>query len=89
VALIVVIRPLSVSLLLFGQRTSVMQRSLISWFGIRGIGSLYYLAYSVSHGLSGAPAADIANITLTVVAASIVVHGMSSQPLMEWYERRR
>jgi sodium/hydrogen antiporter len=86
-ALIVVIRPLSVWVLSFGQRTSVIQRSLVAWFGIRGIGSLYYLAYSVSHGLGGAPAADIASITLTVIAMSIVVHGTSSQPLMKWYER--
>ena len=23
----------------------------VSWFGIRGIGSLYYLSYAVTHGL--------------------------------------
>lgn len=87
-ALIVVIRPLAVSVLSLGQRTSLIQRSLVAWFGIRGIGSLYYVAYSLSHGLSGARAADIADVTLTVVALSVVVHGMSSQPLMQWYERR-
>jgi NhaP-type Na+/H+ or K+/H+ antiporter len=38
--------------------------------------------------LSGTLAADIAGITLTVVAMSIVVHGLSAQPLMQWYERR-
>ena len=87
VALLVVIRPLSVMALLIGQRTSFVQRALISWFGIRGIGSLYYLAYSMTHGLGGEAAQLLAGVTLSVVATSIVLHGATSQALMEWYER--
>ena len=47
----IVIRPLSVAIGLVGSKTSRSQRALIGWFGIRGIGSLYYLAYAMSHGL--------------------------------------
>jgi NhaP-type Na+/H+ or K+/H+ antiporter len=60
---------------------------MMAWFGIRGIGSLYYLAYSLSHGLKD-NAADLVGLTFSVVALSIVVHGISSQPLLNLYERR-
>jgi NhaP-type Na+/H+ and K+/H+ antiporter len=46
-----VIRPLAVLLGLLGARASRVQRGLISWFGIRGIGSLYYLMYAITHDL--------------------------------------
>jgi len=65
------------------------QRALCAWFGIRGIGSLYYLAYATNHGLEPAIASLLTGVTLTVVAASIIVHGVSVTPLMEWYERSR
>jgi NhaP-type Na+/H+ or K+/H+ antiporter len=87
-ALIVVIRPLSTMLLLLGSPTTQLQRALLGWFGIRGIGSLYYLAYALMHGVTGASSRELADLTLSVVAISIVVHGATSQPLMEWYERR-
>ncbi len=87
--LIAVIRPLTSLLALAGSRTTTqLQRLLIGWFGIRGIGSLYYLAYSCTHGVPDAEARSLADLTLSVVALSIVAHGVTSQPLMEWYERR-
>ncbi|MDP2233945.1 MAG: sodium:proton antiporter, partial [Actinomycetota bacterium] len=44
--LLVFVRPLSVWLGLLGAPVSRDQRILISWFGIRGIGSIYYLMYA-------------------------------------------
>jgi sodium/hydrogen antiporter len=87
-ALIVIIRPLSTMLLLIGSPTTRLQRALLGWFGIRGIGSLYYLGYAFTHGVTGETANELADLVLSVVAISIVVHGLTSQPLMEWYERR-
>lgn len=87
-ALVALIRPLATVLLLIRSPTTRLQRWLLGWFGIRGIGSLYYLAYSMAHGLPRSSAPELADLTLSVVAVSIVVHGVTSQPLMEWYERR-
>jgi sodium/hydrogen antiporter len=87
-ALFFVIRPLATHLCLTGTPTTLLQRSLMGWFGIRGIGSLYYLAYAFAHGVSAREAAGLADLTLSVVAISIVIHGATSQPLMAWYERR-
>jgi sodium/hydrogen antiporter len=86
-ALIFVIRPLATLLPLAGTPTTVLQRGLLGWFGIRGIGSLYYLAYSLTHGLDGPGAEMLAGLAVTVVAVSIVLHGITSHPLMQWYER--
>jgi len=87
--LFLVVRPLSVSLGLIGARVSRDQRLLISWFGIRGIGSIYYLMFAINHGLSRALAEQIIALTLSAVAVSIVVHGVSVTPLMAFYVRRK
>jgi NhaP-type Na+/H+ or K+/H+ antiporter len=82
------IRPIAVWLGLLGSRTSPLQRSFISWFGIRGIGSLYYLMYAIQHGLSPEMAQRLTALTVTTVAVSIVVHGISVTPLMNLYGSR-
>jgi NhaP-type Na+/H+ or K+/H+ antiporter len=74
---------------LLGAPVSRDQRILISWFGIRGIGSIYYLMYAINHGLPDSLAEEIIALTLTTVAVSIVVHGISVTPLMNLYTRRK
>jgi len=85
--LLLVIRPLSVGLSLLGSSTSRAQRGLMSWFGIRGIGSLYYLFYALNHGVPETLARQLVPLVLTVVAVSILVHGISVTPLMQRYGR--
>jgi len=85
-----VARPAAVWLGLIGA-TSVSrdQRILISWFGIRGVGSIFYLMYAINHGLPPLLAEQLIAITLTTVAASVVLHGISVTPLMTLYARRK
>jgi NhaP-type Na+/H+ or K+/H+ antiporter len=66
----------------------MLQRSLIGWFGIRGIGSLYYLAYA--QGSLGGRQIDttLASLTLSVISLSILLHGSSATPLLALYRRR-
>lgn len=78
------VRPLATLVCLIPTPTTRHQRLLIGWFGVRGIGSLYYLAYAASHG---AVTHEVVGLCVTVIAASIVVHGLSSQPLLARYER--
>lgn len=85
--LFIVIRPLSVRIGLAGSRTTRTQRRLIGWFGIRGIGSLYYLAYAITHGLTGPEGDMLAGMTLAVIVSSVVAHGVSVTPLMKLYAR--
>lgn len=88
VLLFCVIRPLSVLAMPWGRLLDRQQRGLVGWFGIRGIGSIYYLFYALNHGLVGTSSAVAVNLTLSVIALSIVVHGLSTQPMLAWYERR-
>jgi NhaP-type Na+/H+ or K+/H+ antiporter len=85
--LLLVIRPLSVAIGLSRSSASGNQRLLIGWFGIRGIGSLYYLMYAINHGLPSGLADELTSLTLSVVVTSIVVHGISVTPLMAMYEK--
>jgi NhaP-type Na+/H+ or K+/H+ antiporter len=87
--LLLVIRPVSVWIGLLGADVSSTERRLMSWFGVRGIGSIYYLSYATSHGLDPVLAEPLAGLTLAVVATSIVVHGISVTPIMRWYGQRR
>ena len=87
--LFLVLRPVAVAAGLWGARLSREQFLTVGWFGIRGIGSVYYLSYAITHGLEPAMASTLASLTLALVATSIVVHGVSVTPLMSWYERRR
>ena len=88
-ATLLVVRPVSVWLGLLGSKVSGLQLRLIAWFGIRGIGSLYYLAYALNHGVSGELASTLVAATLSVVVVSIVVHGISVTPLMRTYQAHR
>jgi NhaP-type Na+/H+ or K+/H+ antiporter len=87
-ALFAVIRPLSVLAGLAGTRVSRRERRLMSWFGIRGIGSLFYLMYAVEAGLPVELTERLVPLVLTVVAASIAVHGISATPLMQRRKKR-
>ncbi|MCD4862953.1 cation:proton antiporter [Pseudomonas sp. PLB05] len=85
--LFVIIRPLGVATMLPFTRIDRQQGALIGWFGIRGIGSLYYLCYALTHNVTADWAGTIVDLTLSVVALSIAVHGISIQPLLDRYER--
>ncbi len=86
--LFLVIRPVAVAVGMIGSDTTRLQRGLISWFGVRGVGSLYYLMFAVVHGLDEAASEQLMGLTLTVVVVSVVVHGVTVTPLMAWYNRR-
>ncbi len=88
-ALLVVVRPVSVAIGLWRSNTSRSQRGLIAWFGIRGIGSLYYLMFATTHGIPAALAANLGALVFATVVVSIVVHGVSVTPLMTLYEKRK
>lgn len=88
ILLLVVVRPLAVWLGLLGERVSRDQHVLIAWFGIRGIGSVYYLLFAINQGLQPALARELTALTLTAVAVSIVAHGVSVTPLMRLYAKR-
>lgn len=87
--LFLVIRPAAVAIGLLGTDAKPAQRRLMAWFGIRGIGSLYYLLYAINHGIKPELAQQLLSITLAVIVTSVIAHGISVTPLMKRYETRK
>jgi NhaP-type Na+/H+ or K+/H+ antiporter len=84
----VIARPLSVVVGLLSTNTAWRIRGMTGWFGVRGIGSLYYLMYAIQHGLPEALSLQLIQMTLIVVTLSILLHGTSVKPLMGLFWRR-
>lgn len=86
--LFLLVRPAAVWLGTLGLRQRPPNRWLIGWFGVRGIGSVYYLFYAINHGLPHDLISPFVALTLLAVAASVLVHGISITPLMQRRARR-
>ncbi|CAN7165187.1 cation:proton antiporter [Rhizobacter sp. LjRoot28] len=85
IAMLIVVRPVAVLIGLAGSASTPVQSGFIGWFGIKGIGSLYYLAYACDHGLEEPLATSLVALTLSTVVLSNVLHGVSVTPLMRTY----
>ena len=81
--LLLVIRPASVMLSLLRSRVrGQRERVFVAWFGVRGIGSLYYAAVAAGSGvLSDGDARRLFWTVAACVLVSIVVHGVTSWPV--------
>lgn len=86
--LFLVARPVSVFVGLLGSDTTWRIRGMAGWFGVRGIGSLYYLMYAIQHGLPEPLALQLIQMTLIVVTLSVLMHGISVKPAMGYFWRR-
>lgn len=88
-ALILVVRPAAGILALApwpgrGERTSPLtrhQRWATAFFGVRGVGSVYYLAYAAGQDESLAQDWLWSTVAFTVVA-SVLIHGILATPVM-------
>ncbi len=88
-SVLVLARPLAVYALLPRGAVSHTQRRLIAWFGVRGIGSIYYLSYAMHHGVADEPGQQLLDATLATVALSVLLHGTSATPLMRRYRKKQ
>jgi NhaP-type Na+/H+ or K+/H+ antiporter len=86
--LIFVVRPLAVLAALLPSGRPWRERLFIAWFGIRGIGSIYYLGFAFSV-LTPADARPIFRVVTVAIVLSVVVHGLSSAPLTRRLLSRR
>lgn len=86
--LFLVIRPLAVLPIMLRSGLTGFQRGLVSWFGIRGIGSIYYVSFAVARGVPESAARLLMGVVLGVVATSIIAHGLSVKPLIRRYVER-
>lgn len=85
--LLVLIRPVAAWLSTIKTQLHPSKRLLFGWFGIRGVGSLYYLFYALGEGLQDEAGETIAWTVFITVVLSVILHGTSATPLMRWYEQ--
>src|SRR5688500_164938 len=79
--LLVVVRPLAVLAAMLGSGRPRGERLFLAWFGVRGIGSLYYVGFAVAAGTLGAENdVDVVWTTIVCVLCSIVLHGVTGAP---------
>jgi NhaP-type Na+/H+ or K+/H+ antiporter len=78
--LIFLVRPLSVLIALLPSGLVLRQRLFIAWFGIRGIGSIYYLGFAFA-ALTPGDARPIFSVVAVAILVSVALHGLSSGPL--------
>jgi len=84
--LFLVVRPVSVFLGLLGSGTPLRLQMLVGWFGVRGIGSIYYLMFAIVFGLPEELSVELIHITLVVIVLSIIVHGLTVRPMiLKWW----
>ncbi|GAA0851618.1 cation:proton antiporter [Marinobacter szutsaonensis] len=84
--LFAVIRPVSVFLGLLGSGVPFRLQLLVGWFGVRGIGSIYYLMFAIVFGLPEDLAVEFIHITLVVIVLSIIIHGLTVRPMIvRWW----
>lgn len=87
-AILFIVRPLAGMIGLLGSRMSGRERAVVSLFGIRGVGSFYYLAYATNQATFG-ELDSVWTLASFVVLVSILLHGMTSGLSMGWLDRRR
>jgi NhaP-type Na+/H+ or K+/H+ antiporter len=85
---VLLVRPVAGFVGLFGSGIQNRDRWAIALFGVRGIGSFYYLAFALNHA-EFAEAAALWRVVSLVVVISIVLHGFSARPALSWLDRWR
>ena len=82
------VRPLAGLVGLAGSRPPRAERAVIAFFGIRGLGSFYYLAYALNQARFPA-ASGCGRFAGFIVLISIVLHGATVTPVMRRLDRAR
>ena len=87
-AILFLVRPLAGWIGLIGRREPAGERAVIAFFGIRGLGSFYYIAFAL--GQAEFRDAGVLWVTVClVVLVSITLHGTTVTPIMRQLDRRR
>ncbi len=88
VLVIFVIRPVASRLALMKTATRADERRAIEFFGIRGIGSIFYVSFAVGHA-PFSHSDELWAVTVATIVLSIFIHGVTATPVMRELDRRR
>lgn len=85
---LLVIRPLAGWIGLTPGKTGPRERAVISFFGVRGVGSLFYVAYALQEG-EFAGGDHLWAVVSLVILGSVLIHGVAATPTMAALDRAR
>lgn len=85
--LVFVVRPLTGFVALINSKISNFEKLCISFFGIRGLGSIYYIAYAISKE-PDLPTQRIWSVICFTVLLSIIIHGISVSSVFKYLDKR-
>jgi len=81
IAVVFVVRPVAGLIAMAGSGHPWRERLLLAFLGIRGVGSVYYLAYGINHGEFG-NSERLWAVVGFIILLSIIVHGVTATPLL-------
>lgn len=88
VLFVLVIRPAAGLIGLVGVKEPLKNKLAISFFGIRGIGSVFYLSWAFVHFDGFAHKEELYAITAYIIIISIVVHGLTAPSVIERFKKK-
>lgn len=88
VVTLAVVRPLAGWISLIGCRQPTAEKAIIAIFGIRGLGSIYYLAFATERA-KFEQVETLWSTVFMIILISIVVHGIAVTPIMRWIDQER
>jgi len=87
-AILLLVRPLTGLAGLVGMKAAFGEKLALAFFGIRGIGSFYYLAYGINH-MQVDDAERLWAVVGLIVLLSILIHGVTVTPIMRLLDRQQ
>ncbi len=87
-AVVFMVRPLGGLAAMAGSNVPMRERLLLAFLGIRGVGSVYYVAYGLNHGDFG-DSERLWAVVGFIILVSILIHGITATPLLRRLARRR
>jgi NhaP-type Na+/H+ or K+/H+ antiporter len=87
IVILLIVRPVTGLIGMAGHKADWKERLTLAFFGIRGVGSIYYLAFGLNH-IENVPGADrLWAFVGVIIFMSILMHGITVTPIMRELDR--
>lgn len=86
--ILLIVRPVAGWIALLGYKADLSEKLTLSFFGIRGVGTFYYLAYGINH-MNVTGAERLWSLVGLIVLCSILLHGLTVTPIMRSLDRQQ